>query len=171
MLLGTTLLRLVLNIASTRLILGADASSPAAVGEVAGAVISGFGGFVAGGSLIVGFIIFAILVIVQFVVITKGATRMSEVTARFTLDAMPGKQMAIDADLSAGLIDEQEATRRRGEITAEADFYGAMDGASSLWRRCRRGLDHHWNQLGGWHFGRRLAEGLDFCRDGFCVYA
>ena len=129
LLLGTTLLRLVLNIASTRLILGADASSPAAVGEVAGAVISGFGGFVAGGSLIVGFIIFAILVIVQFVVITKGATRMSEVTARFTLDAMPGKQMAIDADLSAGLIDEQEATRRRGEITAEADFYGAMDGA------------------------------------------
>ena len=134
LLLGTTLLRLVLNIASTRLILGADASSPAAVGEVAGAVISGFGGFVAGGSLIVGFIIFAILVIVQFVVITKGATRMSEVTARFTLDAMPGKQMAIDADLSAGLIDEQEATRRRGEITAEADFYGAMDGASKFVR-------------------------------------
>ncbi|MEC8101051.1 MAG: flagellar biosynthesis protein FlhA, partial [Planctomycetota bacterium] len=134
LLLGTTLLRLVLNIASTRLILGADASSPAAVGEVAGAVISGFGGFVAGGSLIVGFIIFAILVIVQFVVITKGATRMSEVTARFTLDAMPGKQMAIDADLSAGLIDEQEATRRREEITAEADFYGAMDGASKFVR-------------------------------------
>jgi flagellar biosynthesis protein FlhA len=134
LLLGTTLLRLVLNVATTRLILSAEASSPTEVGAVAGQVIAAFGTFVAGENPIVGVIIFIILVVVQFVVITKGATRMSEVAARFTLDAMPGKQMAIDADLSAGLIDEKQARQRREEITAEADFYGAMDGASKFVR-------------------------------------
>jgi flagellar biosynthesis protein FlhA len=134
LLLGTTLFRLVLNIASTRLILSADADTPAQATAVAGHVIEAFGHFVAGESVIVGAIIFVILVVVQFVVITKGATRMSEVAARFTLDAMPGKQMAIDADLSAGLIDEAEARRRRDDIMKEADFYGAMDGASKFVR-------------------------------------
>ncbi|MBX3374565.1 MAG: flagellar biosynthesis protein FlhA [Phycisphaeraceae bacterium] len=134
LLLATTLFRLVLNVASTRLILSADAATPAAAEGVAGNVISAFGTFVAGNSPIVGAIIFTILVVVQFVVITKGATRMSEVAARFTLDAMPGKQMAIDADLSAGLIDEKEARSRRDSITREADFYGAMDGASKFVR-------------------------------------
>jgi flagellar biosynthesis protein FlhA len=134
LLLGATLFRLVLNVASTRLILDADAPTPAAAMDVAGNIIEAFGTFVAGSSVIVGIIIFLILVIVQFVVITKGATRMSEVAARFTLDAMPGKQMAIDADLSAGLLDEQTARERRQEVTREADFYGAMDGASKFVR-------------------------------------
>ena len=134
LLLGTTLMRLVLNIASTRLILTADASSPEEAIGVAGKVISAFGSFVAGDSLIVGVIIFLILIIVQFVVITKGATRISEVAARFTLDAMPGKQMAIDADLNAGMIDEQQARQRRDQISDEADFFGAMDGASKFVR-------------------------------------
>ncbi|MHC5046155.1 MAG: flagellar biosynthesis protein FlhA [Planctomycetota bacterium] len=134
LLLGTTLFRLVLNIASTRLILSADADSPDQATAVAGQVIEAFGHFVAGESVIVGAIIFIILVVVQFVVITKGATRMSEVAARFTLDAMPGKQMAIDADLAAGLIDEAEARQRRDDIMREADFYGAMDGASKFVR-------------------------------------
>ncbi len=134
LLLATTLFRLVLNVASTRLILSANAPTPDQARGVAGHVIEAFGTFVAGESVIVGSIIFIILVVVQFVVITKGATRMSEVAARFTLDAMPGKQMAIDADLSAGLIDEKEARRRRQEIMQEADFYGAMDGASKFVR-------------------------------------
>lgn len=129
-LLITTLYRLALNIASTRLILlkgneGIDA---------AGQVIKSFGSFVVGGNYAVGFIVFLILVIVNFVVITKGAGRIAEVSARFTLDAMPGKQMAIDADLNAGLIDETEARRRRNLISQEADFYGAMDGASKFVR-------------------------------------
>jgi len=134
LLLGTTLLRLVLNVASTRLILSADAPNPEAAQDVAGHVIEAFSSFVTGGSLIVGLIIFSILVIVQFVVITKGATRISEVAARFTLDGMPGKQMAIDADLNAGLINEQEAKERRESIAQEADFYGAMDGAAKFVR-------------------------------------
>lgn len=134
LLLITTLGRLVLNVASTRLILSADASSPEDAVGMAGHVIEAFGGFVAGSSIIVGAIIFLILVIVQFVVVTKGATRMSEVAARFTLDAMPGRQMAIDADLSAGLIDEPSATKRRDNVLREADFYGAMDGASKFVR-------------------------------------
>jgi flagellar biosynthesis protein FlhA len=134
LLLATTLLRLVLNIASTRLILSAKASTPQDAIGVAGHVISTFGSFVAGDSLVVGIIIFLILVVVQFVVITKGATRISEVAARFTLDAMPGKQMAIDADLNAGTIDEKEARRRRERISQEADFFGAMDGASKFVR-------------------------------------
>ncbi len=134
LLLATTLLRLVLNIASTRLILTADASSPEEAMGVAGKVISTFGTFVAGDSLAVGVIIFLILVIVQFVVITKGATRISEVAARFTLDAMPGKQLAIDADLNAGIITEAEARERRDMIRREADFFGAMDGSSKFVR-------------------------------------
>ena len=132
LLLAVTLLRLTLNIASTRLILTADASTPEEAIGVAGQVISAFGKFVAGDSLVVGIIIFLILVLVQFIVITKGAGRISEVAARFTLDAMPGKQMAIDADLNAGTINEAEARRRREKIASEADFYGAMDGASKF---------------------------------------
>lgn len=134
LLLATTLFRLVLNVASTRLILTADASTPEQAIDVAGGVIAAFGHFVAGDSLIVGAIIFLILVIVQFIVITKGATRISEVAARFTLDAMPGKQLAIDADLNAGVINEAEAKRRRERISQEADFFGAMDGASKFVR-------------------------------------
>ena len=95
-------------------------------------MIDAFGHFVVGGSLVIGLVIFLILVVIQFVVITNGAGRVAEVGARFTLDAMPGKQMAIDADLNAGLIDEDEARRRRAEVPAEADFYGAMDGASKF---------------------------------------
>ncbi len=125
MLLIVTLLRLALNVASTRLILGQ---------AYAGEVIETFGNFVVQGNYVVGFIVFVILVIIQFVVITKGAGRISEVAARFTLDAMPGKQMAIDADLNAGIIDELEAKGRREEIAREADFYGAMDGASKFVR-------------------------------------
>ncbi|MEM9063910.1 MAG: flagellar biosynthesis protein FlhA [Planctomycetota bacterium] len=134
LLLATTLLRLVLNIASTRLIMTADADSPETAIGVAGRVISAFGEFVAGDSLFVGIVIFGILVIVQFMVVTKGAGRISEVAARFTLDAMPGKQMAIDSDLNAGIIDESEARQRREEIRREADFFGAMDGASKFVR-------------------------------------
>ncbi len=134
LLLATTLFRLVLNVASTRLILSAQASTPEEAAFAAGHVIQAFANFVAGDSLVVGIILFAILVIVQFVVITKGATRISEVAARFTLDAMPGKQMAIDADLNAGVIDEKEARRRRERIAQEADFFGAMDGASKFVR-------------------------------------
>lgn len=130
LLLSMTLLRLVLNTATTRLILtNADGTTGAA-----GKVIQEFSAFVAAGSLAVGIIIFVIITVIQFVVITKGATRIAEVAARFTLDAMPGKQMAIDADLSAGLIDEAEARRRRDNITKEADFYGAMDGSSKFVR-------------------------------------
>jgi flagellar biosynthesis protein FlhA len=129
-LLLTTLFRLSLNIASTRLILlhGNEGTS------AAGVVIQSFGQFVVGGNFIVGFIIFTILVIINFVVITKGSGRIAEVAARFTLDAMPGKQMSIDADLNAGIIDEQEARKRRSQISREADFYGAMDGASKFVR-------------------------------------
>jgi len=134
LLLGTTLFRLVLNVASTRLILSVESKDAKAAAGAAGQVIEAFASFVAGHNAIVGVIIFIILVVVQFVVITKGATRMSEVAARFTLDAMPGKQMAIDADLSAGTIDEKTARERRDEISREADFYGAMDGASKFVR-------------------------------------
>ena len=131
LLLATTLGRLVLNVASTRLILtraGEDGML------AAGGVIKAFGEFVAGDQLVVGVIIFVIIVVIQFVVITKGATRISEVAARFALDGMPGRQMAIDADLNAGIIDEKEAQRRREEITQQADFFGAMDGASKFVR-------------------------------------
>jgi flagellar biosynthesis protein FlhA len=134
LLLATTLFRLVLNCATTRLILTAGDRSMEDPTAAAGHVIQVFGNLVAGGSLAVGLIIFLILIIIQFVVITKGATRISEVAARFTLDGMPGKQMAIDADLNAGLINEQQARERRDTITREADFYGAMDGASKFVR-------------------------------------
>ncbi len=130
-LLGTTLARLVLNVASTRLILTrANIDGTGA----AGGVIEAFGQFVAGGQLVVGLILFAILVVIQFIVITKGATRISEVAARFALDGMPGKQMAIDADLNAGLITQEQAKTRRAEVAQQADFYGAMDGASKFVR-------------------------------------
>lgn len=129
-LLFTTLLRLSLNVASTRVVLVDGHTGP----DAAGKVIEAFGHFVIGGNFAVGIIVFAILVVINFVVITKGAGRIAEVAARFTLDAMPGKQMAIDADLNAGTIDDKEAKRRRAEIAAEADFYGAMDGASKYVR-------------------------------------
>src|SRR6185437_6704648 len=131
LLLATTLGRLVLNVATTRLILTRAGSDGL---EAAGGVVRSFGEFVAGDKLVVGMIIFAIIVLIQFVVITKGATRISEVAARFALDGMPGRQMAIDADLNAGEIDEREAQRRRAEITQQADFFGAMDGASKFVR-------------------------------------
>ncbi len=131
LLLATTLARLVLNVATTRLIL----TRAETVGLLAaGGVVRSFGEFVAGDRVLVGLIIFVIIVVIQFVVITKGATRISEVAARFALDGMPGRQMAIDADLSAGVIDQKEAQRRRDEVTRQADFYGAMDGASKFVR-------------------------------------
>jgi len=129
-LLVTTLFRLALNIASTRLILLHGSEG----GDAAGAVIKAFGQFVVGGNYIVGAVLFLILVVINFVVITKGAGRVAEVAARFTLDAMPGKQMAIDADLSAGLLTDKEAKLRRMKISREADFYGSMDGASKFVR-------------------------------------
>lgn len=129
-LLVTTLSRMALNVSSTRLILLHGHEGEAAAGEV----IKSFGKFVVGGNYVVGFIVFLILVIIQFVVITKGAGRIAEVAARFTLDAMPGKQMSIDADMNAGLITEEEARERRKSISREADFYGAMDGASKFVR-------------------------------------
>lgn len=124
-LLVVTLFKLALNVASTRLILSEG---------VGGSVIDAFGGFVTGGNMVVGTIIFVILMVINFIVITKGSGRIAEVAARFTLDAMPGKQMAVDADLNAGLIDEPEAKKRRSDISREADFFGAMDGASKFVR-------------------------------------
>ncbi|MHB8905381.1 MAG: FHIPEP family type III secretion protein, partial [Melioribacteraceae bacterium] len=123
LLLVTTLFRLGLNISSTRLVL---------IEGYAGRVIESFGSFVVGGNYVVGFIVFIILVVIQFIVIVKGSGRISEVAARFTLDAMPGKQMAIDADLNTGLVTESEARKRRENISREAEFYGAMDGASKF---------------------------------------
>ncbi|MRR38215.1 EscV/YscV/HrcV family type III secretion system export apparatus protein, partial [bacterium] len=130
LLLVVTLYRLALNIASTRLILLNGAEGELAAGKV----IQAFGQFVVGGSYVVGIVVFSIFVIINFVVITKGATRIGEVTARFTLDAMPGKQMAIDADLNAGMITEEQARDRRDHIRREAEFYGAMDGATKFVR-------------------------------------
>src|SRR5690242_6080172 len=131
LLLVLTLLRLSLNVAGTRLILlhGSDGV------EAAGHVIMSFGQFVVGGNFVVGAVVFLVLIAIQFIVINHGAVRISAVTARFTLDAMPGKQMAIDADLNAGLIDEHEAKRRRETVRREADFYGAMDGAIRFTQR------------------------------------
>ena len=125
LLLTVTLFRLALNVATTRLILGKG---------YAGHVVEVFGTFVTGGNPVVGFIIFLIIVLIQFIVITRGSGRIAEVAARFTLDAMPGKQMAIDADLNSGLINEEQARARRAKISQEADFYGAMDGASKFVR-------------------------------------
>jgi len=129
-LLLTTLLRLSLNVASTRVVLLHGHTGP----DAAGKVIEAFGQFLVGGNYTVGLIVFIILVLINFMVITKGAGRIAEVSARFTLDAMPGKQMAIDADLNAGLIGEDDARHRRAEIAQEADFYGSMDGASKFVR-------------------------------------
>src|SRR5580658_7616789 len=129
-LLGATLLRLGLNVASTRIVLINGHTGAHAAGHV----IAAFGHFVVGGNYAVGMVVFTVLVIINFVVITKGAGRVAEVSARFTLDAMPGKQMAIDADLNAGVINEQEARKRRSAVSQEADFYGAMDGASKFVR-------------------------------------
>jgi len=129
-LLLTTLMRLSLNVASTRVVLLEGHSGPGA----AGAVIEAFGHFLIGGNFAVGLIVFSILVVINFVVVTKGAERIAEVSARFALDAMPGKQMAVDADLNAGTIDEKEAKRRRAEVAEEADFFGSMDGASKFVR-------------------------------------
>jgi flagellar biosynthesis protein FlhA len=130
-LLISTLFRLALNVASTRNIL---IHGPSDGTEAAGSIIKSFGEFVVEGNFVVGIVIFIILVIINFMVVTKGAGRVAEVAARFTLDAMPGKQMAIDADLNAGLINDVEAKRRRKEVAEEADFYGSMDGASKFVR-------------------------------------
>ena len=127
-LLLTTLFRLSLNVASTRMILLHGNEGTAAAGKV----INAFGSFVVGGNYVIGIIVFIILVLINFLVITKGAGRIAEVAARFTLDAMPGKQMSIDADLNAGIIDEDEAKARRLEIAREAEYYGAMDGANKF---------------------------------------
>ena len=129
-LLLATMLRLSLNVASTRVVLVNGHQGPGA----AGTVIESFGEFVIGGNYVVGFIIFVILMIINFIVVTKGAGRVSEVIARFTLDALPGKQMAIDADLNAGVIDQEAAKRRREEVAQESDFFGSMDGASKFVR-------------------------------------
>ena len=157
-LLLATLMRLALNVASTRVVLlnghtGTDS---------AGRVIEAFGEFVVGGSYAVGLVLFTILVVINFVVVTKGATRVSEVTARFTLDAMPGKQMAIDADLNAGLISSDEALERRERVTRESDFYGAMDGASKFVRGDAVAgiLILFINIIGGFAIGT-LQHGLD----------
>jgi flagellar biosynthesis protein FlhA len=126
-----TLFRLSLNISSTRLILMNGNTGTSAAGEV----IQAFGNFVVGGNYIIGTVIFLVLIAIQYVVINHGAVRISEVTARFTLDALPGKQMSIDSDLSSGLIDENEARQRRKQLAIEAEFYGAMDGASRFTQR------------------------------------
>lgn len=130
LLLLTTLFRLSLNVATTRLILSHGHEGPKAAGDV----INAFGNFVVGNNYVIGFIVFLILIVINFIVITKGSGRVAEVAARFTLDAMPGKQMSIDADLNAGIINESEARKRRKEIEKEADFYGSMDGASKFVR-------------------------------------
>src|SRR3712207_2728680 len=134
LLLLTTLLRLALNVATTRIILTHGHEGP----QAAGHVVQAFGGFLMGGDVVVGVIVFAILLVVNFMVVTKGSGRIAEVAARFSLDAMPGKQMAIDADLSAGLIDEAEARRRRRELEEESAFHGSMDGAAKLDRKSTR---------------------------------
>src|SRR6202167_4875411 len=126
-----TLFRLALNVSSSRLILLNGNSGTAAAGHV----IEAFGSFVVGGNYIIGAVIFLVLIAIQYIVINHGAVRISEVTARFTLDALPGKQMSIDSDLNAGLIDETEAKRRRKQLATEAEFYGAMDGASRFTQR------------------------------------
>src|SRR6188472_3027666 len=131
LLLLLTLIRLSLNVASTRLVLMDGAQGV----DAAGNVIMAFGQFVVGGNFVVGVVVFLVLIAIQFIVINHGAVRISEVTARFTLDAMPGRQMAIDADLNAGVIDEREARERRERVRREADFYGAMDGAIRFTQR------------------------------------
>ena len=161
MLLITTMMRLALNLASTRLILGHGNEGTAASGHV----IQAFGKLIMQGNFVIGLIVFAILIIVNFVVITKGSGRIAEVAARFTLDAMPGKQMAIDADLSAGLIDEKEAKQRRKELEAESNFFGAMDGATKFVRGdAIAGLMIVGINVDRRHHHRRGAEGHELQR-------
>src|SRR6516225_6570345 len=162
-LLIATMLRLALNLASTRLILAHGHEGTAAAGHV----IEAFGNFVMGGNFIIGIIVFTILVIVNFVVITKGSGRIAEVAARFHLDSMPGKQMAIDADLSAGLIDEKEARRRRKNLEDESGSFGAMDGASKLVRGDAIAglLVLMINVIGGMVIGM-MQQGLSFAEAG-----
>jgi flagellar biosynthesis protein FlhA len=165
--LGTTLMRLTLNVASTRVVLlhGHEGT------HAAGSVIESFGNVVIGGNYVVGLVVFVILMIINFVVVTKGAERISEVSARFTLDALPGKQMAIDADLNAGLINQEKAQARRREVSMEADFYGAMDGASKFVRgdAVASILILLVNMIGGVAIGA-LMHGLSF-GDAFRQYA
>src|SRR5690606_24671013 len=158
-LLIATMLRLSLNLASTRLILADGHEGPSAAGQV----IEAFGNFVMGGNFVIGIIVFAILVLVNFVVITKGSGRIAEVSARFSLDAMPGKQMAIDADLSSGLINEDQARLRRKELEEESNFYGAMDGAAKFVRGDAVAglLITFINVIGGMIIGV-AQQGLDF---------
>src|SRR5574338_271195 len=162
-LLLTTLFRLALNIASTRLILSNGQTGEHAAGEV----IAAFAQFVMGGEFVIDVIVFAILVIVNFVVITRGSTRIAEVAARFTLDAMPGKQMAIDADLSAGLINETQARERRKALEDESAFFGAMDGASKFVRGDAIAglLILFINIIGGIVIGT-VSHGMDFTNTG-----
>lgn len=161
-LLVTTLLRLSLNVASTRVVLLEGHTGP----DAAGKVIEAFGHFLVGGNYTVGLVVFVILVIINFMVITKGAGRIAEVSARFALDAMPGKQMAIDADLNAGLIGEDEARTRRLTISQEADFYGSMDGASKFVRGgCSRWDYYSTDQRDRWigHWGDAAQYGFGRC--------
>ena len=151
-----TLFRLGLNVSTTRAIL--------AEGD-AGTVVETFGTFVIGGNILVGLVVFVILVIIQFIVITKGAERVSEVAARFTLDAMPGKQMSIDADLNAGVISENEARERREKVSGEADFYGAMDGATKFVKGdAIAGIIIVLINLCIWYYYWCCTNGLTFCR-------
>jgi flagellar biosynthesis protein FlhA len=160
-LLTTTLTRLVLNVATTRLVLTHGHEGP----DAAGGVVRSFGEFVAGDQVIVGAILFAILVIIQFVVITRGATRISEVAARFMLDGLPGRQMAIDADLHAGLIDQHEAHRRREAVYRQADFFGAMDGAGKFVRGdAVAGVIITLVNIGAGLFLGVVNQGMDFAR-------
>jgi len=165
--LGTTLLRLALNVASTRVVLLRGHEGTHAAGQV----IEAFGNVVIGGNFVVGMVVFVILMIINFVVVTKGAERISEVSARFTLDALPGKQMAIDADLNAGLINQEQAIQRRKDVANEADFYGAMDGASKFVRgdAIASILILLINIIGGIAIGA-LMHGLSF-GDAFRTYA
>jgi flagellar biosynthesis protein FlhA len=162
-LLVATLFRLGLNVASTRLILAHGHEGPDAAGEI----IAAFGEFIMGGNFVIGIIVFIILIIVNFIVITKGSTRIAEVAARFSLDAMPGKQMAVDADLSAGLINEDEARRRRKELEGESNFFGAMDGASKFVRgdAVASLIITAINVIGGMIIGM-AQEGLSFAEAG-----
>ena len=172
LLLLTTLLRLSLNVATTRLILSRGNEGPTAAGHV----VAAFGGFLMGGDVVIGLILFAILLVVNFMVITKGSGRIAEVAARFTLDAMPGKQMAIDAELSSGAIDEKTARRRRRELEQESGFYGAMDGAAKFVRGdAIAALHHHQRQHRGrardradppWHAVRRGRRHLHHAHRG-----
>jgi len=165
--LGTTLMRLALNVASTRVVLLRGHEGTHAAGQV----IEAFGNVVIGGNFVVGMVVFVILMIINFVVVTKGAERISEVSARFTLDALPGKQMAIDADLNAGLINQEKAQQRRKDVATEADFYGAMDGASKFVRgdAIASILILIINIVGGVAIGA-LMHGLSF-GDAFRTYA